>query len=171
MPAHRQHALSTPGSRIFLVILGLVLALIGGCFVWLMARSFLRAHEMRDWPKVPCVIISSEIAERIHDSQSPTEYSHRLSFGYEWLGKAYTSDHLTLRGNKWSSKRALVEKNLAEFPVGLSTTCLVRPDSPDFAVLKADSLAPGYSIWFPALFVVGGLGISIRAITSRKPQA
>jgi len=39
----------------------------------------------------------------------------------------------------------------------------------DFAVLKPDSQAPGYSIWFPALFVVGGLGIAFRALLKKSP--
>ena len=40
----------------------------------------------------------------------------------------------------------------------------VNPSDPDFAVLKPDTKAAGYSIWFPLLFVVGGLGITVRAI-------
>jgi hypothetical protein len=43
----------------------------------------------------------------------------------------------------------------------------VNPAQPDFAVLKPDTKAAGYSIWFPLLFVVGGLGIVVRAIVRR----
>jgi hypothetical protein len=149
--------------RWYLIFLGLALALIGGLFVYLMGRSFLRAREMRTWPEVPCVIIVSEIQEKQHDENSPREFRQNLSFGYEWQGKPHTSDRLTLRGNPWSSKRELAEERVAAYPLGEQTTCRVNPEDPDFAVLKTDSLAPGYSIWFPALFVVGGLGISIRA--------
>jgi hypothetical protein len=35
-------------------------------------------------------------------------------------------------------------------------------------VLRPDSLAPGYSIWFPSLFVIGGLGIAVRALRARQ---
>lgn len=168
------HASGTPGSttpapatnlagRWYLAALGLFLILLGSVFVWLMARSYLRAREMRSWPEVSCEIISSEIEEWRHDDQSPLEYRQNLSFGYEWKGRAYTGDHLTLRGSPWSSKRELAEARLNEYPVGKTTTCLVNPRTPDFAVLKPDSLAPGYSIWFPALFVIGGLGIVVRA--------
>lgn len=149
--------------RWFLTLTGVSIALLGALFVWLMARSFLRAREMRAWPEVPCVILSSEIEERIHDPQSPREFRLDVSFGYEWQGAAKTGDHLSLRGSPWSSKRDVAEGRAAEFPAGKSTTCRVNPENPDFAVLKPDSLAPGYSIWFPALFVVGGLGIATRA--------
>lgn len=160
-----------PGSaagRWYLAILGLFLALIGGVFVCLMGRSFLRAREMRTWPEVVCMILSSEVEERRHDENSPAEFRQDLSFGYTWKGEARTADHLTLRGSPWSSNRALAEGRVAQFPVGMSTTCHVDPTKPDFAVLKPDSLAPGYSIWFPALFVIGGLGITVHAALGRR---
>lgn len=156
--------------RWYLAVLGLSLALLGGLFVWLMARSFLRAREMRGWPEPGCVILSSEVEERIHDPQSPPEYRQAVSFGYEYGGQARTGDHLTLRGSPWSSDRELVEKRTMEYAIGKQTTCRVDPANPDFAVLKPDSLAPGYSIWFPALFVVGGLGITVRAVAGKRFQ-
>lgn len=162
-PSNSQPLPANQAGRWYLVVLGLSLALIGGVFVWLMARSYLRARELRSWPEVPCVILSSELVERRHDDQSPLEFRHDLSFGYEWQGQPLTGDHLTLRGSPWSSKRDLMESRFKEYPVGKSTTCRVDPKNPDFAVLKPDSLAPGYSIWFPGLFVIGGLGIAFRA--------
>lgn len=163
-PSKRQPNSPDRAGSLYLVFLGLSLALIGAVFVWLMARSYLRAREMRSWPEVPCVILTSELEERRHDRNSPLEYRHRLSFGYEWMGEPRTGDHLTLRGSPWSSKRKLMEDRFKEFPPGMTTTCRVDPQNPDFAVLKVDSLAPGYSIWFPALFIIGGLGIVVRVI-------
>jgi hypothetical protein len=147
--------------------MGLSTALIGAVFVWLMARSYLRAREMRTWPEVQCVILSNEIQERVHDPQSPREFRVDVQFGYEWHGTPRTGDHLTLRGNPWTSKRELAGNRAAEYPPGTATTCRVDPNNPDFAVLKPDSLAPGYSIWFPTLFVIGGLGIAVRALRAR----
>lgn len=164
MPADRRPPVPrSAAGRWYLAVLGLVVASIGGLFVWLLGRSFLRAQEMRTWPEVACVILISELEERRHDANSPVEYRQDLSYGYEWQGGARVGDRLTLRGNPWSSKRVLSEQRVAAYPVGKSTTCRVDPRNPDFAVLKPDSLAPGYSIWFPALFVVGGLGITLRA--------
>ena len=162
----------TLGGRLFLIALGLTLALLGSLFVWLMGRSFLRAWEMRSWPEVTCVILSSEVEERRHDPDSPLEFRQDLSFGYEWKGVSHTGDHLTLRGSPWSSNRGEIEKRNSDFPAGKTISCRVNPSNPDFAVLKPDSLAPGYSIWFPALFVIGGLGITVRAMRGReKSQA
>lgn len=154
----------TAAGRWFLAFIGLFVALVGALFVFLMARSFLRALDMRQWPETECTVLVSEVAERKHDEQSPAEYRHRISFGYEWNGEALTSDQLTLRGSPWSSKRDKIEKSVAEFPAGQPSTCRVNPDSPETAILRPDSLAPGYSIWFPGLFVVGGLVMAFRAL-------
>lgn len=124
---------------------------------------------MHSWPEVPCVILSSEVGEKRHDENSGPEFRQNLTFGYEWQGKARTDSHLTLRGSPWSSDRDLIAARIAEYPVGKTAKCRVNPADPDFAVLKPDSLAPGYSIWFPGIFVVGGLGITFRAITYRLP--
>jgi hypothetical protein len=169
--SHGTRSPSPSGSlagRLFLALLGLSLAIIGGLFVWLMARSYLRAREMRSWPEVSCEIISSEVVERRHDENSSLEFRHALTFGYQWQGAARTGDRLTLRENSWSSNREKAEKQAAEYPVGTTTVCRVSPTAPDLAVLKMDSLAPGYSIWFPALFVVGGLGITLRAMIRKS---
>lgn len=166
-PTSRRSPPASAGGRWFLAFIGLATALIGALFVWLLARSYLRAREMHAWPEVECVILRSAIEERIHDPQSPREYRVDVQFGYEWQGAPHIGDHLTLRGNPWSSKRVLAEKRAAEYPAGTTTTCRVDPANPNFAVLKPDSLAPGYSIWFPALFVVGGLGIASRALIRR----
>ena len=153
-----------------MVSLGLSLVFIGSLFVWLLGRSYLRAKEMRSWPQVECVILSSEIQERIHDPQSPREYRQDVVFGYQWQGEARSSDRISLRGSPWTSKRNLMEKRAAEYPVGMKTTCWISPQDPDFAVLKPDSLAPGYSIWFPGLFVAGGLGIVFRSLVSKQTR-
>lgn len=155
-------------ARWFLSFIGLSLILIGALFIALMARSYLRASEMRDWLRVECVILESELDQRRHDPYSPIEYRPRIHFGYEWRGKALTSESISLRGGKWSGQIQKAEAVLELYPAGSQQTCLVNPDNPLQAVLKADSLAPLYSIWFPALFGIGGAGILIRAWWPRR---
>ena len=156
--------------RLFLVGLGLLLALMGSIFFWLMWRSYDRARHMLDWPEVSCVILASEVEERRIDPSAPPEFRVNVTYGYEWQGVLRTSDRVTLRGSSWTSKNNVIEERSTEYPEGATFTCRVNPADPSLAVLKIDSRAPGYSLWFPALFVVGGLGISIRALLpARKP--
>lgn len=145
-----------------MIVLGLSISLLGAVFFGLMLRSFLRAYDMRSWPEVPCVILSSDVEQRRHDPRSPVEFRLVVTYGYEWQGQARTSDRFSLRGSPWTSKPDLIEERTSTFPVGARLTCRIKPGNPDFSVLVPDSLAPGYSIWFPALFIIGGLGITIR---------
>jgi hypothetical protein len=72
-PNARTNPPPAAGGRWFLAFIGLSTALIGVLFVWLLARSYLRAREMHAWPEVECVILHSSIEERVHDPQSPRE--------------------------------------------------------------------------------------------------
>lgn len=163
----KQNRPSNTAGRWYLAFIGLSLALMGALFVLLMWRSFERAHAMRSWPEVECQIISSEVEERRIDPNSPPEFRLNISYGYIWEGKPRVGDHLTLRGNPWTSKSNVVEERVEAYAAGTKTTCRVDPKNPDFSVLRPDSQAPGYSIWFPALFVVGGLGMAFKALTTR----
>lgn len=158
---------SNLGGRLFLAGIGLALAFAGGLFCWLMWRSFARAHEMRAWPPVPCVVLVSEIEERQIDRSSSPETRFKVEYGYEWQGRSFTSNHWGWRGNPWSSERSKADRLVEKYPVGSRTICYVNTQQPDFAVLQPDSQAPGYSIWFPALFVAGGLGIAFRALLKK----
>ena len=153
--------------RWYLAILGLALALIGGIFVWLLGRSFLRAWEMKSWPQVSCVILSSELENRRLGEFTSPEFRLKLNYGYQWHGQAFTGQRLTLRDNPWTSNRGRAEQFLKDYREGMVTSCRVNPKTPEISVLKTDSLAPGYSIWFPGLFVIGGLVISLRALRPR----
>jgi hypothetical protein len=150
-------------STVFLVVLGLSIAAIGGLFAVLMWQSYDRAVEQRGWPQVDAMVLSSEVEEWRHDEFSQMEYRVKILYGYEWDGEGKTGDRYGFRGNPIYNKRNKVEGIIESYPVGESTKAFVNPDNPDFAILKPDSKAAGYSIWFPMLFVVGGLGVAIRA--------
>lgn len=153
--------------RILMVLISLSLIGMGLLFIWLMARSYLRAAEMRDWPVVECIILESAIEERQHDPYSPKEFNHSIRYGYEWQGESKTGDKISSRGAKWSSKRQPIDVSFQLYPVGSMQKCHVDPENSDMAILKVDSLAPLYSIWFPSLFLVGGAGM---LFASFRPQ-
>lgn len=151
------------GSTVFLILLGLSIAAIGGFFTMLMWKSYGRAVEQRAWPQVDAVVLSSEVEEWQHDEFSPMEYRLKILYGYEWKGEPKTGERFDFRGNANYNKRNKIEGLVKDFPAGSKTKVYVNPDDPDFTMLKPDSKAAGYSIWFPMLFVAGGLGIAVRA--------
>ena len=137
--------------------------IVGLLFAVLMWRSYLRAREMESWPRVEAVVLSSGVAERRVGDSGPREFRFEVLYGYEWEGQRRSSGRWTLRGSPWSSKPGKAGQLAAEFPTGATVTCSVSPDDPGLAVLKVDSRGPGYSLWFPLLFVAGGIGIVVGA--------
>ncbi|MGB6219974.1 MAG: DUF3592 domain-containing protein [Haloferula sp.] len=151
------------GARVYLTIIGLMLALAGGVFTWLMWRSFSRARAIDHWPKVPCVILESTMAERQIDPGRPMEVSFQVLYSYEWDGEEYQSKRYRLRGSSWSSRIDEVEMLMDLYPAASIQECQVDPNQPELAVLAGESKAPGYSLWFPVIFLVGGLGVVVGA--------
>ena len=91
-------------TRLFLSGIGLLLALAGAVFLWLMWRSFQRARAMREWPEVEAVVLSSEVAERRVGNTGPAEFRFEVLFGYEWQGERLSSDRWSLRGRPGAAK-------------------------------------------------------------------
>lgn len=151
-------------STVFLVMLGIVIAAVGALFTALMWKSYERAAEQRDWPQVDAVVLESEMEEWQHDEFSPKEYRMKILYGYEWEGERKTGDRFGFRGNPKYNKRNKVEDLVESFPEGERISIYVNPEDPNFTIIKPDSKAAGYSIWFPLLFVVGGLGIAVKAV-------
>jgi hypothetical protein len=147
----------------YLIAVGVSLCLISGVFLWLMIRSYLRAQEMSTWPQVPCLILRSEVGEkRIAENVAP-DYRFVLLFRYEFGGEDYESDRWGLRGSPPRKSREQVEETVAHYPAGSWHRCWVNPQQPELALLQLDSRAAGYSLWFPALFLIGGLGMIVGA--------
>lgn len=142
-----------------------MLVAVGALFCGLMWRSYERARGMLGWPAVEARVLVSEVAERrIGES---AEYGFRVMYGYEWAGERLTSERWTLRGSPWSGRPEAARELVRAYPAGSLTRCRVNPAEPAVAVLRVDSRAPGYSLWFPALFVVGGVGIVVGALRRR----
>lgn len=151
-------------------LFGLLIAFIGGYFVYALYSGGKRAQKTRSWEETPCFILKSEIEEFRPTPNSPMQYQTLIEYEYTFRG-------VTLRGNRIkrvegpTSHKQRAEQKIADFPSGSSTTCWVDPAAPQESILKHDSLAPWYSIWFPGLFVVGGAGISVRALMGIKTMS
>jgi hypothetical protein len=66
-----------------------------------------------------------------------------------------------------SSHKEGTEERLEQYPVGKEVTAYVNPADPEFAILEHSSKAALYSIWFPCLFMVGGVGMIISALRKK----
>lgn len=145
------------------LLLGLAIAAAGAVFVWLMWASFQRARVMDTWTAVPCVILESRLAEEIHTPNTPVNFIPVIRYRYEVAGRSHESARVRRIDTK-SSRRQKMEVLLAQFPPGAEATAWVNPADPTDAVLVRDKRTAIYSIWFPAIFVVGGLGIALSSL-------
>lgn len=144
-------------------VFGLLIAVIGGYFVFALYVGGQRAKNTRSWVETPCLIVRSQVEDQRPTPNSPMQYLAVVEYEYNFGGT-------TRRGNRIkrvdgpTSHRQRAEKKVADFPAGSSVVCWVNPDVPQEVVLRHDSMAPLYTIWFPGLFVVGGAGIVVRAL-------
>ncbi|HAT19616.1 MAG TPA: hypothetical protein DCS85_05625 [Verrucomicrobiales bacterium] len=151
---------------LYLVFVGLLFCVAGGAFALLMWRSFDRASGQRAWAEIQCAILESRVDQRKIGSDVETEYSFAVTYGYSYDGKVFTSERYSLQGAPWSSSKERSQRRVDKFPGGATRSCYVNPEDPSSAVLKLDSKAPGYSLWFPLIFIVGGIGMMIGAVRS-----
>jgi hypothetical protein len=153
--------------RLYLILVGLILCAAGAVFVGLMWRSFNRASDQRQWTEVSCQILESQVRERQIGAEVPVEYGFGVLYAYDFEGKSATGSAPSLRGVAWSHAQSRAESLVAYYPVGSTHPCFVNPADPTQAVLKLDSKAPGYSLWFPLLIIAGGGGIIVGALRAK----
>lgn len=159
------------GGHLYLALIGLSLAVLGAVFVGILWRGYVRAAETREWSTVPAVIVISEVKERQLGVNIPTEYTHKLSYEYVVDGKSYLGERSKRRENPFYKEKAKIEAEVEKWALGSEVNSYVNPDDANESVLAHDTKAPGYSIWFPALFFVGGMGVfmkSLKSIFSKK---
>jgi hypothetical protein len=152
------------GGFLYLGFIGLALAILGGAFVLILGRGYLRAAETREWDRVPAVIVVSQVGERRLGRDVPEEYTHELVYEYEVGGRFFRGERLKRRENPFFKEEAKIAPEVERWKVGSRVEAFVNPENPEEALLEHETKAPGYSIWFPALFFVGGLGVFLRAM-------
>jgi len=157
---------SVRAGSLYLIFIGLLFCVAGSIFALLMWRSFDRASGQRTWAEIQCSILESRVDQRKIGTDVGTEYSFAVIYGYSYDGKVFTSDRYSLQGASWSSSKERSQRRADKFPGGATRSCYVNPEDPSSAVLKLDSKAPGYSLWFPLIFIVGGIGIIVGAVRS-----
>ncbi len=150
------------------MFIGFLLVLAGGAFTWLLGASFGKAHEQRSWAEVPAKIASVKKEKRRWEASPAPEYRVLIHFDYEYEGETYRSSRFELRGNSWTGKTSKINRLLENYTKGSKHLAYVDPEEPSLAVLKLDTKASGYSIWFPLIFVVGGVGVMIGAWLPRR---
>jgi len=146
--------------------MGLFLAFAGIVFTWVLWTAWQRAEETRRWVPLPSRIVSSRLTQELPTPNSNPAYRAEVRYSYIFDGKSQLGSNIK-RVNSPSQHEDVARKKLESYPVGAEQTCFVNPLKPEQAVLKHDTRAALYSIWFPGLFVIGGLGMAWNALRPR----
>ncbi|HCC20959.1 MAG TPA: hypothetical protein DEP88_06900 [Verrucomicrobiales bacterium] len=144
--------------RWFLCLIAISILAMGFVFGWLLLRSYQNASATRDWSEEQTVILRSAVEQR-QILGSPIEYRFKILYGYDFQNESYTSDKLSIRGSKWSKQQETIVDLAEKYPANSSHVTWVNPDNPTEAILEHDTKAAGYTLWFPALFIVAGGGM------------
>lgn len=152
--------------RIWKAFLGLGIAIAGWVFALYLWGSYERAAVMDSWIEVPCLIEATNIDDSQLNQRGVPKYILTVTYRYTFDGKEHTSDRYKRLPTEGSDPRKVKAKE-KKYSVGEESVCYVNPEDPDFAVLRKDSKAGLYSIWFPCLFIVGGAGMILTAIFRR----
>ncbi len=135
--------------------MGLALCAAGCLFTWVLWTSYQRASATRQWTPVTATVLSSQILREQATPNSPEKYRAAIRYAYQIGGQKHESDRIR-RADGPTGDLEKATNTREEFTVGQPITCWVNPADPTFAILKHDTLAGLYSIWFPLLFVFGG---------------
>lgn len=151
------------GGRLWMAGMGLSIAAAGAFFVWFLWKNYAVAGRMDAWVETPCEILASTVDDSRIDQHFQTSFEFQVSYRYEWEGRPMVGDRAKSKPVVAGIRKKL-EKWESRYPTGRRTVCFVNPERPDQAVLERDTKASIYSLWFPALFVVGGLGIALSGL-------
>lgn len=148
--------------------MGVFLIIAGSFFAWRMWLSYEKAQITRKWTQVPCRISSSKVV-----SERPTPHTdpaHRVEIRYEYelAGVKHSGTRIRQVEAAPTPHLDVAQQRQQAFPPGSDQVCYVNPAAPDEAVLQHGSRAALYSIWFPLLFVAGGVGM-LRGALRRTP--
>ncbi|MEM7011622.1 MAG: DUF3592 domain-containing protein [Verrucomicrobiota bacterium] len=150
--------------RVWKASMGLFLVGIGSLFVWYLWASYQKAKAMDTWLETPALMLRSEVIDIQSTPQSNQEYLAQVRYQYEIDGKTYESELLKLADGP-SASQGKIARKIESYPNGAMVTAWVNPDDPNQSVLKRNTKAALYTIWFPLLFVIGGLGMMLSSVT------
>lgn len=141
---------------------------IGGCIAtWFLSiKPIAKTLDARDWPAVPCKIISAEL--EAHTDSDGTSYTFEIDYEYTYDGKTYKSDKYAFIVRP-KSGRKLALKIVNEYKQNQNPVCYVNPENPSEAVLKRGVHRGLLFAIFPLVLVSLGLLVIVSQLAPPTP--
>ena len=147
--------------------MAMVLIAAGSFFAWRLWLSYQKTSISRSWPEVPCQIESSRIVSARPTPTSPLAHRVEIRYRYDFGGTSHVSTRIRHVEAAPSAHLDKVQAVQQQFPAATQRVCRVNPADPAESVLIPGTRAALYSIWFPLLFVAGGIGMLIGIFRRR----
>jgi hypothetical protein len=122
-------------------------------------------YNVREWPRVTGLIVSSTIKEQdlMYLQGHPAVYAPDIAFSYDASEEKRTSGHFSADSDGfWFHQRQRAVELKNKYPDGAAVDVFVCPANPSFAVLNAE-LDPKRRSHFLALLVGGLLLLMVDA--------
>ena len=162
---HADHA-----GKWWLAAMGVVLIVAGSFFAWRLWLSYQLTSVSRSWPEIPCLIEASHIVSERPTPTSALAHEVKIRYRYEVGGISHVSTRIRHVEAAPSAHLDKVQAVQQQFPPGTRQVCRVNPADPADSVLLPGTRAALYSIWFPLLFVAGGVGMLVGIARRRTPS-
>lgn len=143
--------------------MGLFFVGLGSLFVLFLWAAYQKAKAMDVWIETPAEILRSEVIDWRSTKYTNAEFKADLRYRYEFGGKSYESTQIKIADGP-SGERKRIEKKIKPYPAGSTVSAFVNPANPAQAVLKRNTKAAIYTVWFPMIFVIGGIGVIVSAL-------
>lgn len=151
--------------RLFMSLFGLIFMAAGGFFAYMILTDVWDNYQTRSWTKTPCVIMESQV-DVVRDG-----YRFRVGYQYSFNGREWTSHKLNLKDDNVFSKVGEADAKVRQYAPGGETYCYVNPKMPGQSILEFSSLAMGFAVFLPMIFIVIGAAVFIGGWTSSsKPE-
>jgi hypothetical protein len=150
--------------RGWLIAMGVLLILAGCFFTWRLWLSYQKTSASRAWKETPCFILSSKlVSERVNDA-SPLTHRVEIRYRYSAGGEEHASSRIQVVEAAPTAHVEKARELQQQYPPQSEQVCYVNPQKPAESVLRRGTRAALYSIWFPLLFVIGGLGMLLGVL-------
>ena len=160
-------ATSTKPQKAGLVVMAIFIGLAAFLGYMFLARPLTRVLSARQWPAVPCTIISSQVKQ--HSGNKGSTYSVDIFYRYVIDDREYKAnryDFMRVSSSGFAGKQAIV----ARYPPGSQRLCFVNPRDPTDAVLERGFTPIMWIGLLPLLFVfLGLLGLTSTIRKLRPP--
>ena len=142
----------------YLIAIFGVVFILGGFYLISNARKAMKEAEIaKNWPRVQCKIIKSEVAETY--GERTTFYYAEIEYDYHVKGVSYSNDEISMGGDERTSNREYIAAICKKYPINSMKKIVYNPNNPEESYLDLSTSIPKGSMLGGIIFLIAGVFI------------